>query len=63
MKKIVAPPPIDRSFDDLTNTTCRLNDYQFGIDVYISFNCKNLYANTILYIDTDPLLLVEIMIL
>ena len=61
MKKIVTFPPIGKFFNELTNTSCTPKDYQFGIDVYKSFNCKNLYEYTILYNHTDTLLLAEIM--
>ena len=61
MKKIVTFPPIGKFFNELTNTSCTPKDYQFGIDVYQSFNCKNLYEYTILYNHTDTLLLAEIM--
>ena len=61
MKKIVSFPPIGKFFNELTNTSCTPKDYQFGIDVYKSFNCKNLYEYTILYNHTDTLLLAEIM--
>ena len=46
MKKIVTFPPIGKFFNELTNTSCTPKDYQFGIDVYKSFNCKNLYEYT-----------------
>ena len=45
----------------MTNTHCTPKDYQFGMDVYKIFNCKNLYEYTILYNHTDTLLLAEIM--
>ena len=38
-----------------------MNDYNFAINVYDSFNCKNLYEYTILYNHTDTLILAEIM--
>ena len=38
-----------------------MNDYNFAINVYNSFNCKNLYEYTILYNHTDTLILAEIM--
>ena len=61
MKKIETFPPIENFFNDLTNTSCTLEDYQFAVDVYNSFNCKNLYEYTILYNHTDTLILAEIM--
>ena len=61
MKKIKTFPPIEIFFNDLTNTSCTLEDYQFAVDVYNSFNCKNLYEYTILYNHTDTLILAEIM--
>ena len=61
MKKIVSFPPIESFFNDLTNSSCSLNDYNFAINVYDSFNCKNLYEYTILYNHTDTLILAEIM--
>ena len=61
MKKIVTFPPIEKFFNDLTNTPCSLEDYHFAMNVYKSFNCKNLYEYTILYNHTDTLILAEIM--
>ena len=54
-------PPIEKFFNDLTNTSCTLEDYKFAVNVYKSFNCKNLYEYTILYNHTDTLILAEIM--
>ena len=34
---------IEKNFNDLTNTPCSLEDYHFAMNVYKSFNCKNLY--------------------
>ena len=45
----------------MTNTPCSLEDYHFAMNVYKSFNCKNLYEYTILYNHTDTLILAEIM--
>ena len=42
MEKIVTFPPIDKFVNDMTNTCCTPKDCQFGIDVYESFNRKNL---------------------
>merc|ERR1712018_252370 len=61
MKKIVSFPPIESFFNDLTNISCSLNDYNFAINVNDSFNCKNLYEYTMLYNHTDTLILAEIM--
>ena len=61
MKKIISFPPIEKFFNDLTNTSCTLDDYEFAVNVYKSFNCKNLYEYTILYNHTDTLILAEIM--
>ena len=61
MKKIVAFPPIEKIFNDLTNTPCSLEDYHFAMNVYKSLNCKNLYEYTILYNHTDTLIIAEIM--
>ena len=62
MKKIVEFPPIEKFFNDLTNTPCSLEDYRFAMNVYKSFNCKNLYEYTILHNHTDTLILDEKMI-
>jgi len=61
MKKMTNFPPIEKFFNDLTNTSCTLEDYKFAVNVYKSFNCKNLYEYTILYNHTDTLILAEIM--
>ena len=61
MKKIESFPSIDNFFNDLTNSSCSLDDYNFALKVYSSFNCKNLYEYTILYNHTDTLILAEIM--
>jgi len=61
MKKINAFPPIENFFNDMSNTSCTEEDYNFGLNVYKSFKCKNLYEYTILYNHTDTLLLAEIM--
>ena len=61
MKKIVKFPPIEEFFNNLTNTPCPIEDYNFGFKVYNAFNCKNLYEYTLLYNHTDTLLLAEIM--
>ena len=37
------------------------NDYDFALNVYEKFKCRNLYDYTILYNHTDTLLLAEIM--
>ena len=42
MKNIVNFPPINKFSNDWTNTSCTPKNYQFVIDVYKSFNCKNL---------------------
>ena len=61
MKKIVEFPPIEKIFNDLTNTSCPIEDYNFAVEVYNTFNCKNLYEYTLLYNHTDTLILAEIM--
>ena len=61
MKQMTNFPPIEKFFNDLTNTSCTLEDYKFAVNVYKSFNCKNLYEYTILYNHTDTLILAEIM--
>ena len=61
MKKIVKFPPIEDFFNDLTNTSCPTEDYNFAFKVYNTFNCKNLYEYTLLYNHTDTLLLAESM--
>ena len=61
MKKIVNFPPIEDFFNNLTNTSCPIEDYNFAFKVYNTFNCKNLYEYTLLYNHTDTLLLAEIM--
>ena len=61
MKKIVKFPPIENFFNDLTNTSCPIEDYNFAVEVYNTFNCKNLYEYTLLYNHTDTLILAEIM--
>ena len=61
MKKIESFPSIDNFFNDLTNSSCSSDDYNFALNVYRSFNCKNLYEYTILYNHTDTLILAEIM--
>ena len=48
-------------FNHLTNTPCTPNDYNFALNVYEKFKCRNLYDYTILYDHTDTLLLAEIM--
>ena len=63
MKKIVEFPPIEKFFNDLTNTSCPIEDYNFAVEVYNTFNCKNLYEYTLLYNHTDTLILAEIMML
>ena len=62
MKQMTNFPPIEKFFNDFTNTSCTLEDYKFAVNVYKSFNCKNLYEYTILYNHTDTLILAEIMI-
>ena len=44
----------------MTNTSCTEKEYNFGLHVYKSFRCKNLYEYTTLYNHTDTLLLAEI---
>ena len=61
MKKIILFPEINHFFNDLTNTSCSLEDYHFAKNVYNTFNCQNLYEYTLLYNHTDTLLLAEIM--
>ena len=61
MKQIITFPPIEKFFNDLTNTPCSIEDYHFAVNVYKSFNCRNLYEYTLLYNHTDTLLLSEIM--
>ena len=61
MKKMKSFPKKEHFFNDLTNTTCSLEDYDFAKNVYKSFNCKNFYEYTILYNHTDTLILAEIM--
>ena len=61
MKKIKEFPKIDDFFNDLSNTSCSLENYNFGFDVYKEFKCKKLYEYTILYNHSDTLLLAEIM--
>ena len=61
MKKIILFPEINHFFNDLTNTSCSLEDYHFAKKVYNTFNCQNLYEYTLLYNHTDTLLLAEIM--
>ena len=48
MKKIKDCPKIEDFFNDLSNISCSLEDYNFGFDVYKEFKCKNLYEYTIL---------------
>ena len=60
MKKIKTFPKIENFFNDLTNTSCTEKEYNFGLHVYKSFRCKNLYEYTTLYNHTDTLLLAEI---
>ena len=52
---------IEDFFNDLSNTSCSLEDYNCGFNVYNEFKCKNLYEYTILYNHSDTLLLAEIM--
>ena len=61
MKEIKEFPKIEDFLNDLSNTSCSLEDYNFGFDVYKEFKCKNLYEYTILYNHSDTLLLAEIM--
>ena len=61
MKKIKEFPKIEMFFNDLTNKSCLLEEYNFAQNVYKAFNCKNLYEYTILYNHCDTLLLGEIM--
>ena len=61
MKKILVFPEIEHFFNDLTNSSCSSDDYNFALNVYRSFNYKNLYEYTILYNHTDTLILAEIM--
>ena len=61
MRKIKTFPPIENFFNDLTNTPCTPIDYDFALNVYKKFKCRNLYDYTILYNHTDTLLLAEIM--
>ena len=60
MKKIKTFPPIESFFNNLSNTACTEKEHNFGLHVYTSFRCKNLYEYTILYNHTDTLLLAEI---
>ena len=61
MKKMKEFPKIEDFFNDLYNTSCTLEDYNFGLNVYKEFKCKNLYEYTMLYNHSDTLLLAEIM--
>jgi len=61
MKKMKSFPKKEHFFNDLTNTTCSLEDYDFAKNVYESFHWKNFYEYTVLHNHTDTLILAEIM--
>ena len=51
MKKIVKFPPIEEFFNDLTNTPCPIEDYNFGFKYTIPPIVKT-YTNILCYIIT-----------
>lgn len=57
MKRI---PPIDAFYSSLTNSTISLTDHAHAIEVFKSFNCKNMLDYTNIYCATDVALLAEV---
>ena len=61
MKRTIKFPLIENISNDSTNTSCPIEDYNFAIKGYNTFISKNLDECTLLYYNTDTLILAEIM--